>query len=209
MESLLEKQTTTLTNDEIAAREHNAQIKERYLKLQNAEASQFNEETVAPQASLLTQETPVTYYSPVVDNVATVEQAPQITEYVREEPAAVFTTEKFNRIQEEIKPTAVESDVIAPTYVEPATVSSVATAQYSLTAFAKVALAAFVLLVITLLSMIAVNSQGIRSQTVRVKELEQQRQELMTMVEQVQKEIEIAKSDETILAYAQQQGWIS
>ena len=85
MELLLEQQTTKLTNDEIAAKEHNAQIKERYLKLQNAEANQFTEETVAPQASIFTKETPVTYYSPVVDNVATVEQAPQITEYVREE----------------------------------------------------------------------------------------------------------------------------
>ena len=216
MELLLEQQTTKLTNDEIAAREHNAQIKERYLKLQHAEANQFTEESVAPQASITVQERPVTYYSPVVEDVATVEQVPQITEYVREEVAAVSTAEKFDRVEEKMETKSVQSEVIAPTYVAPATVSSVATAQYSLTAFAKIALASFVLLVVAFLSMIAVNSQEINSQRMQVRDLERQQQELREKlgdaqreVEAMEKEIEIAKSEETILAYAQEQGWVA
>ena len=169
----------------------------------------FTEETVAPQASIFTKETPVTYYSPVVESTATVEQAPQITEYVREEPAAIFTTEKFDRIQEEIAPQTVEEEVIAPTYVAPATVTSVSTlSQYSLTAFAKATMAVFVLVVLAMLTLIAVNSQAIRVKSIRINNLEERREELVEKTEELQRRIDAARSEETIRAYAEEQGWV-
>lgn len=210
MELVLDQQTTKLTNEEIEAREHNAKIRERYRRLQNAEASQFAEETVAPRASMIAPEAPV-YYSPVVDNVATVEQAPQITEYVREEIASsVFTTEKFNTLPEigEQAPVNAQMEEIAPTYVAPATVSATAAvAQYSLTAFAKIVMAAFAMVIIAMLSLIAVNSYSIKQKTIRLQNLEKQRQELVDQTEELQRRIDEARSEETIRAYAQEQGW--
>lgn len=210
MELVLDQQTKQLTNEEIEAREHNAQIKERYRRLQNAEASQFAEETVAPRASVIAPERP-TYYSPVVDNVATMEQAPQITEYVREgTESPLFTTEKFNTFQEreEQAPVNAQTEEIAPTYVAPATVSATAAvAQYSLTAFAKVVMAAFAMVVIAMLSLIAVNSYAIAQKTVRLQDLEKQREELVEQTEELQRRIDEARSEETIRAYAQEKGW--
>lgn len=210
MELVLDQQTKQLTNEEIEAREHNAQIKERYRRLQNVEASQFAEETDLPRASVIAPERP-TYYSPVVDNVATMEQAPQITEYVRESTAsALFTTEKFNAFQEreEQAPVRAQAEEIAPTYVAPATVSATAAvAQYSLTAFAKVVMAAFAMVVIAMLSLIAVNSYAIAQKTVRLQDLEKQREELVEQTEEIQRRIDEARSEERIRAYAQEQGW--
>lgn len=207
MEFMLE-QTTRLTKDEIEAREHNAQIKERYRRLQSAEANQFSQESIAPHTPVITPEAPTEYYAPVVDNVATVEQAPQITEFVREVPnAPVFTTDKFQAIQEE-KAVETVTEEIVPTYVAPATVTSVSTlSQYSLTAFAKATMAIFTLLVIAMLTLIAVNSQAIRVKSIRIQNLEEKREELVEKAEELQRRIDAAKSEETIRSYAQEQGW--
>lgn len=205
MELLLE-QTTKLTKDEIEAREHNAQIRERYRRLQDAEASQFAQEVSTAQER---EVTPVArYYSPVADQIATVEQAPQITEFVREVPtASIFTMDKFQALEEEKTEERV-SEEITPTYVAPATVTSVSTLpQYSLTAFAKATMAVFALIVIAMLTLIAVNSQAIRAKSIRIKNLEEKREELVEQTEELQRRIDAARSEETILSYAQEQGW--
>ena len=207
MEFMLE-QTTRLTKDEIEAREHNAQIKERYRRLQNAEANQFAQESITSQSSVIAPERPTEYYPPVIENVATVEQIPQIIEFVREVPnASVFTTDKFQAIEEE-KAMETVTEEIAPTYVAPATVTSASTlSQYSLTAFAKTAMAVFMLIVIAMLTLIAVNSQAIRVKSIRIQNLEEKREELVEKAEELQRRIDAARSEETIRAYAQEQGW--
>ena len=202
MELVLEK-TTQLTKDEIEAREHNAQIKERYRRLQQAEANQFLQETATATTSV--NDSIVDYYAPTIDPTAIIEQMPQITEFVREVPtASVFTTEKLKAVEEE-----KEVEEVTPTYVAPATVTSVSTlSQYSLTAFAKATMAVFVLVVIAMLTLIAVNSQAIRVKSIRIKNLEEQREELVEKTEELQRRIDAARSEETIRAYAEEQGWI-
>ena len=147
----------SITVEERIARQqaelHNAQIKERYRRLQNAEADQFaqsyTQESNAAQytvrASVLAPEKPV-YSTPSVQETPIVEQVPQITEYVREKiENPVFTTEKFQSAQQ----TPVMETAAAPVMeiaVAPVTHTASAVAaepQYSLSRAAKIAMAAF------------------------------------------------------------------
>ena len=66
MEMVLEREATKLTNAELEAQQHNAQISERYRRLQSAVADQFASESYAEpvRASVSTLERP-TYEAPV------------------------------------------------------------------------------------------------------------------------------------------------
>ena len=198
------------------AQRHNAMIKERYRRLQDAEADQFAEETPVQErnetnytvrAAVLTPEAPAVSDTPVT------QQTPQVTEFVRQRiETPVFTTEKFNTIERE----ETVAEVIAPAPVEiqapvqaPVQAAAVSTeVQYGLSRFAKTVMVAFTAVVATMFCLIGVNSQIIRQKNVRLQELETQNQELMMEYQELQLAIEDATSQETIMQYAQEQGMI-
>lgn len=198
MELLREKLQTQIAETE-EAQQHNAMIRERYRKLQNAEADQFAEETHTEEKAyenVIAPETPSLYISPSSVNTSTLEQTPRVTEY-----SPLFTTEKFERMQ--------EAEVIAPTAAIAPTqsVSLVSEAQYALSSFAKVVMAVFTLVVVAMLTLICVNTQLINQKRVRIQNLEEKKEQLMEQYDELQARIEAATSEETILDYAQSQGW--
>lgn len=190
----LELEKTQTLSVEAQAQQHNAMIRERYRRLQDAEHNQFASETQDVHASVFTPESPA------------IEQAPQVTEYV---PARaeipVFTTEKFttaaaNTVQAPQQIMAKPVELYAPTAVE--------SAQYMLSGMAKAVLAVFTAVIVAMLTLICVNSYVIRQKTVRVQNLEQKKEQLTDMNEEIQRRLQAAESEETIAQYAQSQGMI-
>lgn len=217
MEMVQEKVATMSSVATREAQEHNAQIAERYRKLQNAEAGQFAENTYTEnrsaetvRASIIAPEAPV--YAPVTNHTPVVEQAPQVTEYVRAQVAApIFTADKFETIEKAV------TQEIAPTFVAPtmsvevapvATTSIARQEQYALNTFAKVVMAVFTMIVVAMLTLICVNTHTINQKRIRLQNLEEKRQELVEQNEEIQRRIVEAKSDTAILEYAQSQGMV-
>lgn len=210
MELVRENETIRTATVDVEAQAHNALIRERYRRLQNAEAEQFTENHVTEErfSEVSNVEAPAVYAAPVTENVSEVEQVPQVTEFVHVRPeASVFTTDKFERLQqsERVAPSAVS---VAPVYVAPVTVSAVATeAQYSLSALAKIAMAVFTFVIVAMLTMICVNTQLINQKRIKLKNLEEQKEELLEKNEEIQRRIEQATSEDTIRQYAAANGW--
>ncbi len=203
MSTLLERKTVTTEEER-----HNAMISERYRKLLNAIDDQYSSETpVANQTAYspaYTEDAPV--YAPV-GNTPVSEQVPQITEYAPSQVAAsVFTAEKFDRMAEvdDFAPTAVVNET-PKTVVKAATVAQVS---YSLTPLAKIVLAAFTVLVTVMLTFIGINSQTIQRKTLRLKNLEEKKQELMERNEEIQRYIAELQTEESIVQRATQAGLI-
>ena len=213
MEVVREREAVQVTNAELEAQQHNAQISERYRRLQNAVADQFTSQTyTAPvQASVSTLER-TTYATPVQDTPV-VEQVPQVTDYVSESiSSSVFTAEKFNSV-EIGNETAMSVATVAPTYIAPVVEQAPTTAvevgtqsQYALTPLAKVVMAVFAVVVVGMTSLIGVNSNIIEQKKMKIKNLEKQRQQLIEQHAEIQERIEIAQSEETILEWAKEQG---
>lgn len=206
MEAVRERMQTQLTDFE-EAQKHNALINERYRRLQNAEADQFSNDTAAQsvenvKVEPVVAETPL-YISPL--NAATVEQAPQVTEYVAPAASALFTTQKFEAVK------AYEAANVAPVeIVEPVKAAEVAIeAHYSLTPLAKVVMAVFTFVIIAMLTMICVNTQIIRQKKIQLKNLEEKKDQLVEQSEEIQRRIEAAKSEEAILKYAEANGLLA
>ena len=203
--AILEMQRTQTPTVETEAKLHNAMISERFRRLQDAEANQFSTTETPVRASVSAPVAP----SPVRET-PTVEQVPQVTEYIRQRmDTPVFTTEKFEGIQNACA--TVVAPVYAPAMPMPLEVvqPSVATEEsYSLSASAKKALAVFGAVVTIMLSVIGVNTQIINKKTVRIRNLERQKQELQEEYEELQERIEAAQSEETIREYALSQGMI-
>lgn len=213
MDTILERVTSQQQLAEQEAQQHNAQIKERYKRLQNAEADQFaqsnTQESNAVQynvrASVSTLERP----SVSVDDTSIFEQAPQVTEYVREKlDSSVFTTDKFQAVQQPVQQLsrAVAAVPQAPTAV--ATAAVAVASPYALTNFAKAVMAAFAAVVIVMLTLICVNTQLIRQRTVEVQGLQAQNAALQEEYAELQSRIRDAVSEETIREYALSRGMI-
>ena len=202
MSTLLERKTLVTTEEE----RHNAMISERYRKLLNAIDDQYSSETpvVTKNASApaYTIEAPV--YAPV-ESTPVVEQVPQVTEFAPSQVAAsVFTAEKLDRVAEDFAPTMVVNE--APkTVVKAATVAQVS---YSLSPLAKVVLAVFTALVVVMLTFIGINSQTIQRKTLRLKNLEEKKQELMERNEEIQRYIAELQTEESIVQRATEAGLI-
>ncbi len=210
MATLLENQTIENKIADKAAELHNAQIKERYRRLQDAEADQFAAETYvqehaqtnyAVRASVLAPEAPA------------VEQVPQVTEFVHTRiDSHVFTTEKFEQAELQTiqaqAPVATYIPVEMPVQTPTTAVAVSQETQYSLSRFAKTVMAAFAAVVIVMLTLICVNSQIIRQKTARIATLETQKQELIEGNAEIQRRIQAAQSDEAIEEYALSQGMI-
>ena len=200
MEAVRERMYTQV-NEVEEAQKHNAMINERYLRLQNAVADQISNDTTAQteaKVETVVEETPL-YISP--SNVATLEQAPRVTEYVAPTAAALFTTQKFEAVKayEETQTPPVE--MLAPVQATETEVS------YSLTPLAKIVMAVFTFVIVAMLSVICVNTQIIRQKKVQLKNLEQKKEQLMEKSEELQRRIEAAKSEETIRQYAEANGY--
>lgn len=211
MELVLDRPTTKQTVDTNEAQEHNALIKERYRKLQSAEADQFSvpsytapsyqATTVEPQSS--------TVYAPMFGSTATVEQTPQVTEYVRHMESSLFTAEKFEKMEN----TAVEE--VAPTFVADVTTNvptmataSVVNEDYGLNSLAKFMIGVFAAVVVCAMTMICVNTSTIQQKSLRLRNLEEKREELIEQNEEIERRIASAKSEETIRQYAESQGMV-
>lgn len=201
MSTLLERKTVTTEEER-----HNAMISERYQRLLSAIDDQYSSETpVVNQtayAPVYTEEAPV--YAPV-ESTSVAEQVPQVTEYAPSQVAAsVFTTEKLDRVADDFAPTVVVNE--APkTVVKAATVTAVS---YSLSPLAKVVLAAFTALVVIMLTFIGINSQIIQRKSIRLKNLEEKKQELMERNEELQRYIAELQTEESIVQRATQAGLI-
>lgn len=199
---LLREEQVQVSSAELEAQKHNAMIKERYRRLQNAVADQFAAVENAVHAEAPVKEEPAIYISPsAVNNTAVLEQEPKVTEYISPAASVLFTTEKFERITAE-EP-AVE---VAPTPVASAVVST--QAQYSLTPLAKVVMAVFTFVIVAMLTMICINTHMLGQKRVKIQNLEEKKEQLMEQYEDIQRRIEAAQSEEAIREYALSQGMV-
>ena len=203
----LELEKTQVLSVEEQAQQHNAMIRERYRRLQDAEHNQFASETHSVHASVIAPEAPV--YAPPVTETPKMEQVPQITEYVpARAEVPVFTTEKFTTATAQVAQTAIAPTQTVSAPVELYAPTAVESAQYMLSSMAKMMMAVFTLIVVAMLTLICVNSHIIRQKTVRIQDLEQKKEQLMEMNEEIQSRIQAAQSEETIAQYATSQGMI-
>ncbi len=187
MNTLLERNTV----ENVEQEQHNAMINERYRKLLSTVEDQFSAPTEEEIAYAPT--------TPVVDATPTVEQAPTVTEYRPSALAAsVFTAEKFERMEQAAQPVAAPRQSVA---AQTSTAVS-----YSLTALAKVAMAVFTLVVVAMLVLIGINSQILHRKSVRLKSLEEQKQELMEQNEEIRRYIQELQTEESIIERATQAG---
>lgn len=199
------------TNAQKVAEEHNAMIKERYRRLQDAEAEQFASVTESryaqqtPRASVLAPEAPVFVNAPAM------EQTPQVTEFTQSRMSSpVFTTEKFNATQE-MAATVVTPAPVAPMQVSVYTPTQAAVeneTQYTFTPMAKKILMAFVATATVMLSIIGINTGIIKRNNARLQDLQEQEETLVMENKELQARIEAATSEETITKYALENGMI-
>lgn len=180
-----------------AAALHNAQINERYLRLKNAIDEQFEEakaEAYAPRASVLAPERPVETAAP---------EAVEFT-YTRVD-SPLFTAETLDRTLERNaayeEASVLEMPVAAP-------VQETA-ASYALNMSAvKKAVAAFVGTVAVLLTAIGINTRIINANEAKIAMIEQRNAAVVAEIAELQEQIAIAESEETIAAFAEANGMV-
>ncbi len=212
MATLLENEQLQTTTQDRAAQLHNAGIQERYRRLRDAEERQFAQTTqnatnYTVRASVLAPERPS--FTTPVESVPAVEQVPQVTEYVRERiETPVFTTDKFQAVEEQATAFAPVAPMEMPQIMQAPTAVAAVEESYSLSTFAKRALAIFGAVVTVMLSVICVNSHLINQKNIKLRNLEQKREELMEKNEEIQRRIENATSDQTIMDYIISEGMI-
>lgn len=180
--------------------EHNARISERYLQLKNAVEDQFAQKTpeMTVQASVFTSDAAV--QTPSFGYTPTVEQRPQVTEYIRNLRQSIFTADTLNGMNVSTQQeTATVTDNVAENVVQES---------YSLTTFAKTVMAVFAVVVMSLMALICVNTHSLEQKSIRIQELQAKRQELIERNQEVERRIEEAKSEETIRQYAESQGMV-
>ena len=209
---------TQVSYVETEAEKHNAMIKERYRRLQNAEADQFatsstNEGRVGQNyyAGYSAPEQPSLYISP--NNAPKFEEEPQVVETAPAVASALFTTEKFERMlgYNNASATMAAPVMAAPmqvTSIAPVKVETKATERYSLAPAAKIAMAVFTGVVAAMLTLICVNTQLINQKSARIANLEMQKEQLIQQSEDIQRRIAAAKSEESIREFAESQGMI-
>ncbi len=197
MNTVLER--STLEN--VEKEHHNAMISERYRKLLDAVEDVFSENTTETkdyEAPLFVPQ------SLSVDGTPTVEQTPTVTEY-----APVFTTEKFERLEELVREEMLATPVATPQTKAVVKATPSAVAQYSLTPLAKVLMAAFTLLVVAMMVLIGINSNLMSQRRIRLKNLEEQKQELTERNEELRLRIMELQTEESILERAAEAGLLN
>ena len=206
-ECTMEKERTTLQDvptyedDRIAEMEraHNEQISERYRQLKNIVDDQFSTRTI---------ETPTQHSyansAPAYQTYAyasTVEQNPQVTEYIRNLKASIYQTENY-----ETSATMMQQEVVEPVVVNEAKATT--QESYGLTTMGKVVLGVFAAVVIFMMALIGANTNTLEQKSMRINELQMQRQTLIEQNAEVERRIAEARSEEAIRQYAESQGMI-
>ena len=180
---------------------HNSKINERYKEILVTVEGQFGKEETETTAT----------YSPVMDAPApTVEQAPRVTEYTPSGVAAsLFTTETLDRMAAKPVEDTFAPTVIMPQAVEVATPVMEKEASYSLTPMAMVVMAVFTAVVVIMLALIGLNTQTIQRKSLRLKNLEEKKQELIERNEELQRYIEELQTEESIIKRATEAGLLN
>lgn len=198
-------ETAIATEETVAAKEaavHNARIKERYHQLLNAEATQLEESYEEARQAYASAA------APVLAPERTVEVPEQYGHTRVDSP--LFTTETLDRTLGGYATDLASAQPVQAPVVEP--VSTVETAvraeTYGLTRFAKMAIVAFVAVVTIMLTVIGINSHVISRKSVRVRNLEQKKEQLLEENEELQARIREATSYESILEYAEENGMV-
>ena len=203
MSTVLERNTVEAMEKE----KHNAMIGERYRKLLSAVEDQHSTEmpvTTSERAYSPAYTVEAPSYTPI-DDTPVLEQIPEVKEYTPSALASsVFTTEKFERM---VGGEAV--DTFKPTYVAPVKPKTVSEVHYSLTPLAKIAMVAFTAVVTIMLACIGANTQTIRTKSLRLKNLEEQKQELIERNEEIQRRIAELQTEESIIERATEAGLLN
>ncbi len=194
MNTVLERSTLETTEQE----KHNAMINERYRKLLDMVEDQLSASTVEESGYAPLSIAP---QAPVLEQAPALEQTPTVTEY-----APVFTTEKLERIEQLCQEAIPVADKQTKEVVKAATT---AVAHYSLTPLAKLVMAAFTLVVVAMLVLIGINSRLMQQRGVRIKNLEEQRQELIERSEELQLRIQELQTEASILERATEAGLLN
>ncbi len=190
------------TIENVEKEKHNAMISERYRKLLNAVEDQFSTPTVEEKAYAPTYVAEQTAYTAM----PVAEQAPTVREFT---PASATLTVERPVVEE-----MPQTNTFAPTYVAPVQPTAVTNVQkatqvhYSLTPLAKIAMAVFTFVVIAMLTLIAFNSYSIKQKNVKLKNLEEKKQELTERNEQIQRYIQELQTEESILERAAEAGLV-
>ena len=189
---------------------HNSKINERYKEILGTVEGQFGKEETVTNT--------VQTYAPVLDtptvethsNAPAIEQTPRVTEYTPTGVAAsLFTTETLDRIGAKPVEDTFAPTVIMPQPVQVATPIMEKEATYSLTPMAKVVMAVFTAVVVIMLALIGVNSQTIQRKSLRLKNLEEKKQELIERNEEMQRYIADLQTEESIVERATQAGLLN
>ena len=180
---------------------HNAQIRERYRLLKDAEERQFAESFEREQtvrASVIAPERPATVETP---------SAPPAFAHERVE-SPLFTTETLDRAIRNNAPAAPMTPY-APVEIQPTSVEAVAEETvFGLSSFAKTIAAVFCAVIVTMLTMICINTQIINEKAAKLAELEKQQRTLIQRSAKLQDQLEEATSDETIEEFALKYGLV-
>lgn len=199
MNTLLDRRTQEDQDREL----HNAMIAERYKEILGVVEGQIEKREPAMNATQTT-------YAPVEEaptvapsyRAPAMEQVPHVTEYTPSSIAAsLFTTETLDRIAPQPVPS-----VVAPKAVADENAVAVREASYSLTPMAKAAIAIFAATVVGLLALIGVNSMSIKRKNIRLRNLEEKKQELMERNGEIQQYIDELQTEESIIERATEAG---
>ncbi len=181
---------------QVEAEKHNRKISERFEQLMNAENSQLTESFSAGK----------TFVAPIA--VAPVQEEPVQNEVYSHVPvtSSLFTTETLERTLSFNREQTSQTVVSAPVAVESVKVQAKEDT-YAFSALAKAVAVIFAVLVITMLSIIAVNSKAIQLKRVKIRSLEEKRQELMEESQSLQERLAEVRSIEYIKEWAEKNGY--
>ena len=220
MTTLWEKQRIDDLQTE-EARQHNRQIRERYLRLQNAEETQLSETFEGAEAAEAAksvksarEEYAPAFVSPEAN--AQVKSVP-LTDQQKE----LFSAETFRRVVsggaaqqsaaayvDEAAPVRDFSAQTEERSVEKAAAAVAQEETYSLTSAAKAVIAAFAALVVLMLTVIGINTRIMGAKGAELIALETQRAELLEESRALAERIEAETGDEAIERWAAQNGWV-
>lgn len=200
------------------ARQHNRQIRERYLRLQNAEETQLSETFEGAEAAEAVKSAREEYAPAFVspEENAQVKSVP-LTDQQKE----LFSAETFRRVVsggaaqqsaaayvDEAAPVRDFSVQTAERSVEKAAAAVAQEETYSLTSAAKAVIAAFAALVVLMLTVIGINTRIMGAKGAELIALETQRAELLEESRALAERIEAETGDEAIERWAAQNGWV-
>ena len=200
MKTLLDRNTQEEQEREL----HNAMIAEKYQEILGVVEGQIEKEPVFATTQIYAPVEEKTNVTPSYSAPNT-QHTPHVTEYVPSNLAAtLFTTETLDRIAPQPAMT-----MAAPQSVVKEEVLSVTEPSYSLTPMAKAVMAIFATTVVVMLSMIGANTMTIKRKNLRLKNLEEKKQELMERNEEIQRYIQELQTEDSIIQRATDAGLLN